>query len=108
MEFELGPDDFPFPVPRTFWRWAALAGVIGAALGVWIAGRPAPAPGPDTFFVVLERIFNVYALVTCVLVAHPRTRHLGLLLFMGMFIFLLSFIAGFGIYWTVPALRTVR
>jgi len=108
MEIDLNPDVALMPIPRAFWRWAAPAAVVGVALGVWLAGRLDRGPRPETVLVTLERIFGLYGLGAFVLVALPRTRRLGLLLFMGLFIFFFGFVGGFGIYWTFPALRAVR
>ena len=108
MGIDLTTKDAVMPIPRTFWGWAALAAAVGIALGVWLAGRLDRGPRPEAVLVALERILGVYVLGAYVLVAIRRTRSLGLLLSMGLFIFVFGLLGGIGTYWTFPALRAVR
>jgi hypothetical protein len=106
MEIELGTREALLPVPRAFWPWAAAAAVVGIGLGVWFAGR-LDRGRPEAFLVALERTFTVYVLAAFVLVGLRRTRRLGLLLFMGVFIFFMGLVGGLGAYWGIAGWRTV-
>ena len=107
MDIELGTEDALLPVPPAFWAPAVAAAVIGLAVGVWHTGRmtngpPMPAGSADAFFLA----FKIYLGAAFLLAAPRRTRRLGLLLFMGLFVAFFGFVGGMYVYWLVPGART--
>jgi hypothetical protein len=101
MEMELTTRDALLPVPRPFWPWAVSAAVIGIVLGMWLSGR-LDRGRPEAFIVTLERTFTIYVLGAFVLVRFRRTRRLGLLLFIGVFIFFMGLVGGMAVHWGTP------